>query len=401
MESQHVLTITDLTRQIKDVVEDSFPRVTVLGEISNLSRASSGHVYLTLKDQGAQIRAVIWRSAAARLKFELQDGLEVVATGAVEVYAQRGSYQLIIQQVLPQGVGALELAFRQMQEKLAAEGLFDPQHKRPLPRIPQRIAMITSPTGAAVRDMLQVITRRWPLADIVLLPVAVQGDQAAGQITQAIQTVPRIAGVDVVIVGRGGGSLEDLWPFNEEIVARAIHACPVPVISAVGHEIDVSIADFVADRRALTPSEAGELAVPSIDEIVGFLESVRGRFSTLLRDRLSVARARLEGLAGRRVLQRPEELIRERALAVDELATSMTRGMEQLLDQAQQQLRNLAGSLDALSPLRVLSRGYSVTCLSTGQVVSSIQQIEVGETLKTRVPDGVITSTATEIVPTN
>ena len=269
MSNVPVLTISQLTRQVKNLVEEHFPFVRVIGEVSNCTVAGSGHVYLTLKDEAAQIRAVMWRSKASRLKFELHDGLEVVASGPLEVYEARGTYQLIIEQLIPQGVGALELAFRQLQEKLAAEGLFDPERKRPLPEFPRRIALITSPTSAAVRDLLQVITRRWQAVDLLIIPVPVQGEGAAEEIAAALRSVHRIPQCDVVITGRGGGSLEDLWAFNEEIVARAIYECPIPVISAVGHEIDISISDLVADRRALTPSEAGELVVPLRVEIIG------------------------------------------------------------------------------------------------------------------------------------
>src|SRR6185369_5236916 len=257
-----VLTVTDLSRQIKDAVEGNFPLVWVSGVVSNCTRAGSGHIYLTLKDDGAQIRAIVWRNTAARLRFDVHDGLQVVAAGPVEVYEARGQYQLIVEQLLPQGMGPLELAYRQLCEKLAAQGLFAAERKRPLPQFPRRIALVTSPTGAAVRDMLQVITRRWRGADVVILPVAVQGTRAAAEIAAALRKVHLVPGVDVVIAGRGGGSLEDLWAFNEEVVARAIFECLIPVISAVGHEIDVTIADLVADRRALTPSEAGELVVP-------------------------------------------------------------------------------------------------------------------------------------------
>ncbi|HEV3304238.1 MAG TPA: exodeoxyribonuclease VII large subunit, partial [Planctomycetaceae bacterium] len=259
MAEQEVLSISELSRRLKALVEMSFPFVCVEGEISNFSRAASGHIYFTLKDQSAQIRAVLWRSAAMRVRFELHDGLHVVAAGPVEVYAQRGSYQLVVERLVPQGIGPLELAFRQRYEKLAAEGLFAEQRKRPLPRFPRRIALVTSPSGAAVRDLLQVITRRWPACDLVIVPVPVQGQQAAPAIAAGMRAAARLPRVDVIICGRGGGSLEDLWAFNEEIVARAIFVCPIPVVSAVGHEIDVTIADLVADKRALTPSEAGEL----------------------------------------------------------------------------------------------------------------------------------------------
>lgn len=247
--TQNVKSVSELTHDVKKLIEGNLRTQWVGGEVSNCRPARSGHVYFTLKDDEAQMSAVVWRTTAARLGFELRDGMEIVAVGRVEVYAARGSYQLIIQKAFPQGMGALELALRQLKEKLQAAGLFDPDRKRPIPRIPNRIALVTSPTSAAVKDMIQVITRRWPSADIVVVPVAVQGPNAAPEITHALDAVHLIPGVDVVITGRGGGSLEDLWAFNEEMVARAIASCKVPVISAVGHEIDVTIADLVADRR--------------------------------------------------------------------------------------------------------------------------------------------------------
>ena len=228
MAEQEVLSIAELSRRLKALVEMSFPYVCVEGEISNFSRAASGHIYFTLKDQLAQIRAVLWRSAAMHVRFDLHDGLHVVAAGPVEVYAQRGSYQLVVERLVPQGIGPLELAFRQRYEKLAAEGLFAEQRKRTLPRFPRRIALVTSPSGAAVRDLLQVITRRWPACDLVIVPVPVQGQQAAPAIAAGLRAAVRLPRVDVIVCGRGGGSLEDLWAFNEEIVARAIFACPIP-----------------------------------------------------------------------------------------------------------------------------------------------------------------------------
>lgn len=356
-----VQTVSELTSGIKGAVENRFPRVWVVGEVSNCSRASSGHIYLTLKDDNAQIRAVMWRSRAERLKFDIHDGLEIVVSGPVEVYAARGSYQLIIERAEPQGMGALELAFRQLQEKLAKEGLFDAERKRPLPQFPQRIVLITSPTSAAVRDLLQVLTRRWRAADILILPVAVQGNAAAKEIAAAFQVVPQIPGVDVVITGRGGGSLEDLWAFNEEIVARAIFNCPVPVVSAVGHEIDVSIADLVADRRALTPSEAGELVVPDQQAVMRFLQTTQERLRAALQQQTQHARQRLESISTRRPFVRPLEMVHDRTAVLDELSARLQRGMKHQLQTAQQIVATTAARVDAINPLKVLQRGYSVT----------------------------------------
>ncbi|MGE5192603.1 MAG: exodeoxyribonuclease VII large subunit [Deltaproteobacteria bacterium] len=393
MSQPPILTVSQLTRQIKDAVEGNFPLVWVQGEITNCTRAGSGHVYLTLKDESAQIRAVVWRNTATRLRFDLHDGLEVVASGPVEVYEARGTYQLIVERLLPQGVGALELAFRQLCEKLSAEGLFAPERKRTLPRFPRRIALVTSPTGAAVRDMLQVITRRWQGTDIVVIPVAVQGEGAAAQIAAALRAVHRLPGVEVAITGRGGGSLEDLWAFNEEIVARAIYDCRIPVVSAVGHEIDVTVADLVADVRALTPSEAGELVVPNHEEVRAELLRLQQHLAQALRSRAATARARLESLATRRILTRPIERLHELARRIDELEMRTRRAIAHRLALARQNVAAAGGRLEALSPLKVLERGYSVTRLiPSGTVVRSAEQTRAGDLLETLLQSGRITS---------
>ena len=385
-------TVSQLTREIKDRLESHYPDVWVTGEISNCRPARSGHVYLTLKDEDSQISAVIWRNTASGLAFDLTDGLEVVARGGVEVYLPRGQYQLVIRQLTPRGVGALELAFRQLQERLAAEGLFDADRKQPIPRIPRRIALVTSPTGAAVRDMLQVITRRWPAAEIVLLPVRVQGAGAAEEIARAIELVPKLPRVDVVIAGRGGGSLEDLWAFNEEVVARAIAECPIPLVSAVGHEIDVSIADLVADVRALTPSEAGELVVPNRDELKASIRGTRTRLATALRQQAQRARARLDAFASRPVLVRPHGRIHELAGRVDELQRRIDQAARNRTRTSRDRLGTAAAALQALSPLKVLGRGYSVTRTANGQVVRNAADLKTGDQILTTLADGEVTS---------
>lgn len=388
-----VLTVTQLSRQIKDAVEGNFPLVWVQGEISNCTRAGSGHIYLTLKDDDAQIRAVIWRNTAVRLKFDIHDGLDVIAAGPVEVYEARGTYQIVVEQLIPQGIGALELAFRQLCEKLEKEGLFATARKRPIPRFPRRIALVTSPSSAAVRDMLQVIGRRWRGADVVIVPVAVQGEGAAQQIAAALRIVHRIPRVDVVITGRGGGSLEDLWAFNEEIVARAIYACQIPVISAVGHEIDVTVADFVADRRALTPSEAAELVVPHVDEIRSALLQVQQQLAQLLRNRVARARSLLDGLAARRCFVRPQERLHDLARRLDELDARGRRAMRQRLELAREQLGGLAGKLSALSPLQVLERGFSLTRrVDSTEVIRDASQLQPGEEVETLLQRGRVIS---------
>jgi exodeoxyribonuclease VII large subunit len=400
MPPPQVLTVSELTRQIKDCLEGSFPLIAVRGEISNCVFAGSGHVYLTLKDDDAQLRAVMWRMKAARLKFELRDGLDVVAVGGVDVYPARGSYQLVIEEIIPHGVGPLELAFRQLHDRLAAEGLFAPERKRPLPRFPRRIALVTSPESAAVRDMLQVITRRWRAAEIVIVPVPVQGDGAADLIAAGVRLLPEIPGVDVAIVGRGGGSLEDLWAFNEEVLARAIAASPVPIISAVGHEIDVTIADLVADRRALTPSEAGEMVVPDEAEVLALLRQQALRLTALLRERAGAARARVEALASRRVLTRPSERLLLLAERVDELESRMRRAIRRRHQDAAARWRELGAALEALSPLKVLQRGYSITTRAAdGALLRSAEQVQPGDVIDTRLGHGRVSSRVAEVFP--
>lgn len=399
-----ILSVTETTRQVKNLVEANFPQAWVIGEISNCTVASSGHVYLTLKDDSAQLRAVIWKRTASRLKFQIEDGMEVVAVGPIEVYQARGTYQLNIEQLIPQGVGALELAFRQMQEKLAAEGLFNPEHKQPIPFFPRKIALVTSPTSAAVRDMLQVITRRWNAVDLVIVPVAVQGEGAAEQIAAGIEVASQIPNVDTIITGRGGGSLEDLWAFNEEVVARAIFACPTPVISAVGHEIDVSIADLVADRRALTPSEAAELAVPLQSDILATLTHWGDQLTTHLKQRAQQVRLQLDALAAHPALTRPLDMIHNRVSQLDELDRRLIRSTRELISRFKSETKRLSSALDALSPLKVLNRGYSITRVETESqttktdIVKSIKQLNVGDTLQTHVTDGVIFSQVQKVV---
>lgn len=387
-----VISVTELVTAFKEVVETALPSCTVEGEISNCRRSPAGHWYLTLKDENSEIGAVIWRSAAQRMRFTPKDGLRVLATGSLQVYVARGSCQFNITRLIPQGVGELELAFRQLRDKLAAEGLFDDFRKRPLPPIPRRIALVTSPTGAAVRDMIQVMTRRWPPASIVIVPCRVQGDGAAEDIARALQVVHRIPQVDVVITGRGGGSLEDLWCFNTEIVARAIAACPVPVVSAVGHEIDVTIADLVADRRALTPSEAGELVVPSARDLHDSLDQTAVRMKQVLRNRVERTRLQLAALEARSVLQRPATLIDERRMKCDQLGERLLSAAGLFLERRGQQVAAIAAALQALSPLQVLARGYSLTHHPDGRVIRAAGDVRAGDVIVSRCQAAIIRS---------
>jgi exodeoxyribonuclease VII large subunit len=392
-----VVSVSDLVNAFKEVVETALPPCTVEGEISNCRRSPAGHWYLTLKDEQSEIGAVIWRSAAQKIRFDPKDGMKCLATGSLQVYVAKGTCQFVISRLMPQGIGELELAFRQLRDKLSAEGLFDESRKRPIPRIPRRIALVTSPGSAAVRDMIQVITRRWPPARIVVVPVRVQGDGAAEEIAKALKLVHRIPDVDVVITGRGGGSLEDLWCFNTEIVARAVAACRIPVIAAVGHEIDLSIADLVADRRALTPSEAGELVVPSARDLQDSLLQTAQRMRQTLRDRLDRARLRLSTIEARSVIQRPMSLVDQKRLDCESLSERAVKAVRLMTERKGRDLAEFAASLQALSPLKVLSRGYSLTQKSDGTLLRSAASVAPGETLTTRLASGLVHSAVTSV----
>jgi exodeoxyribonuclease VII large subunit len=393
------LTVSQLTAQIKDALEGEFPNVWVAGEISNFSRPQSGHAYFTLKDDQAQIRAVMWRSAAARLKFDLADGLDVICHGHIDVYAPRGSYQLVVEQLQPKGVGALELALRKLREKLAAEGLFDPARKRKLPPFPRRLAFVTSPTGAAVRDFLEVLRRRWRGVDVLVIPVRVQGDGAAQEIVAGIQSANRLAPpLDVLVVGRGGGSLEDLWAFNEEAVVRAIAASKIPTVSAVGHEIDVTLSDLAADVRALTPSEAAERVVPAIDEINARIRGHQQRLRHAAHRRVMWLRARYDGIAGQRPFRRPFDLIHDRSRRLDELSLHAHAAVRRLMREYESRLATMAGKTESLSPLAVLARGYTITQdAQSGSVLRGARQLRVGQSIVTRFAAGEATSRVEEI----
>jgi exodeoxyribonuclease VII large subunit len=396
-----VLSVSELTFQIKETLEGVFPTLWVAGEISNLSCPQSGHCYLTLKDDSAQIRAVMWRGTAERVKFDLHDGLEVVCQGELEVYAPRGTYQLVIRQIEPKGIGALELALRQLRDKLAKEGLFDVERKRPLPRFPRRIALVTSPTGAAIRDFLQVLRRRWLGADVLIVPARVQGDGAAVEIAEAISIVNSLTvPIDCLVVARGGGSLEDLWSFNEEIVVRAIYGSRIPVVSAIGHEIDVTLADLVADVRALTPSEAAELIVPASDELTETLRGTHRRMIGALRGRAAAIRNALDRLAQRRVMRRPMEMVHDRMQRLDDISARIARGVSQKVTTAQQQIASHAARLEALSPLAVLGRGYSLTRRADNdRIVRDCGDLAEGTEIITQFASGTARSRVIETKP--
>lgn len=402
--SDTILTISQLTRRIKSLLENDLGTVWLSGEISNWKMASSGHAYFTLKDENSQIDAVMFKGKLSRLKFAPEGGLEVLAHGEITVYERRGAYQIIISDMQPKGLGALQLAFEKLKQKLSAEGLFDEIHKQPLPLLPRKIGVVTSPTGAAIRDILNVLTRRFGGIHVIIYPARVQGDGAAPEIAAGIRALDAW-GVDVMIVGRGGGSLEDLWPFNEEVVVRAIYAAKTPIISAVGHEVDFSLSDFAADLRAPTPSAAAELVVKEQAALGDQVARLRKRLGQALDRRLTEVRHRVRMAKSSYIMQRPEELVRQRRQTSDEFrmrledrmadqiadarrrvdraarslallspkiqlerASERLKRLEQRLNSAgrdiplsgRHKLRPLIAQLDALSPLAILSRGYAV-----------------------------------------
>jgi exodeoxyribonuclease VII large subunit len=395
-----VLSVSELTQQVKFLLEEAFPMLSLGGEISGLSRPASGHVYLTLKDASAQIPAVIYRNAALRIPFDLHNGLEVIVRGKLTVYPPRGSYQLMIEDVQPKGIGAAELALRQLKEKLQQLGYFAAERKRPLPAFPRRIAVVTSPSGAAVRDILETLSQRWLACEVWIFPARVQGEGAAEEIARALGQVNRLAGLDLAIVGRGGGSSEDLSAFNDERVARAIFESRIPIVSAVGHEIDVTIADLVADHRALTPTAAAQMVVPHIEEIREYLDVVRQRTRQGLLRIAQRLRERLTELATRTCFRLPFESIRVRERRLDELDGRIHRATRQHLAQLRERMISQAARLGALSPLNVLARGYSLTRREKDMAVVRLgSEVVPGSRLLTDVQHARITSVVTNIEP--
>lgn len=388
-----VYTVTELQGTIRDLLEREVGGLWVEGEISGLKRPRSGHCYFTLKDEGAQLAAVMWKSSVERARFEPEEGMAVRARGHLTVYAPQGRYQMIVSRLEPVGAGPLQVAFEQLRRNLEAEGLFDEERKQPLPEYPSRVALITSPSGAAVRDLIHVAQRRWPALQLVVVPVPVQGEGAASQIAAAIGVADGL-GFDILVVGRGGGSLEDLWAFNEEPVARAIHAASTPVVSAVGHEVDVTISDLVADVRAATPSAAAELITPDRAEIKQGLDALGRRLARGFVAKTTDLGRQLELIRMARPFRKPHERVREAGVGLDELAERMTRVFGDRVRDRQAAVQVLAGRLDALSPLKVLARGYSVT-LKDGRVVQRAADVAKGDELKTIVADGEISSRVT------
>lgn len=383
------LTVTELTREIKFLIENSLPVFRVIGEISNFIHHPSGHIYFSLKDEGSQIACVFWRSRNAALFFTPQDGMKVVVQGQVTVYEKRGNYQLDVLQMQPAGVGELQLAFEQLKVRLNAEGLFDQSHKKAIPQFPTRIGIVTALSGAAIQDMIQILTRRFPPIEIIIRPTRVQGEGAAEDIARAIDEFNEYGNIDLMIIGRGGGSIEDLWAFNEEIVARAIYHSAIPIISAVGHEIDFCISDFVADLRAPTPSAAAELAVPDARELRLKIDSfVRTAFQEMT-DRIEQFRQQLRYFIDSYGFRQPIDLVREYSRRLDEVVLSLGKSIRFYLTLNKERLTALEKRLLALNPAAILARGYSI-CYSfpTKQVISSAEQIQPNEKIEIQFSKG-------------
>ncbi|NOQ98085.1 MAG: exodeoxyribonuclease VII large subunit [Calditrichae bacterium] len=384
---KRIYTVSTLTSEIKEVLETSFPRLWVEGEVSNYKRHSSGHLYFTLKDENTQIRCAMWRFKADELRFRLEDGLKVLLEADIQVYEKSGSYQLIVQQLQPAGIGELQLAFEQLKKRLQAEGLFDPQQKKDIPVYPERVGVITSPTGAAIRDIVSVINRRFPATEILLYPVKVQGEGAADEIARAIADFNEYEKVDVLIVGRGGGSLEDLWAFNEEVVARAIFTSQIPIISAVGHEVDYSIADFVADRRAPTPSAAAEIVVPDRQELLGVLAYYREKYRNYFLQEITGYREKIEAFRKSYAFRRPEDLLYQKVQRLDEIWRTIQKAVNYIVERQKQRLENGRLQLRALNPEEVLRRGYSI-CYKEGEIIKNIKQVNTLDIVQVKLHKG-------------
>lgn len=393
------LSVTQLNQLVKSTLEQQVPRLWVAGEISDLSRPSSGHIYFTLKDKESQIRAVMWRSASSKLQFKLEDGMAIHAYGSTEIYVPRGTYQFIAYKIEPQGEGALQVAFRQLHAKLAREGLFEASRKKDLPAMPQRVGFVTSPSGAALKDFLEVVRRRWSNLSIVVIPARVQGTGSVEEIVRGIRLAPRIdPKLDVLVVGRGGGSLEDLWSFNDERVVRALAACPIPTVSAVGHEIDVTLCDLAADVRALTPSEAAERIVPSQADLEEALIGYHHRMTQSLLRQMQWLKRRVKDLAQRPVLARPQEILRMRSQMLDQLEERMQRLMKHRVQLLHAKLSERASALEALSPLSVLTRGYSIAQrISDDVVITDADQVKRHELLRIILKNGELTTKVEDI----
>lgn len=387
---RELLSVTDLNEYLQRFLDGNpfLSDVLVCGEISNFKNHSSGHCYFSLKDENSAVRVVLFRSYAARLRFCPENGMKVIVHGRVSIFPRSGDYQIYADDMQPDGVGALAVAFEQLRRKLESEGLFDPARKRPLPPYPTRIGVITSPTGAAVRDILQILGRRYPLAGVILYPALVQGPDAPESLSRGLRFFAAEYPVDVIIIGRGGGSMEDLWCFNNEIVVRAVAVSPVPVISAVGHETDFTLCDFAADLRAPTPSAAAELAVPDARELSRHIRELEGRTNARVTETLRFYRQKLENLAASSGLHSAKYVLDEKRMSLDRLVQRLDVAAETLMTPRRSLFAALCAKLEALSPAGVLSRGYGIVFREDGRTVSSVAELATGENIRIRLKDG-------------
>jgi len=397
-EPRKIYKVSEINKIAKNLLEEEFPEIWLEGEISNFTLHSSGHLYFSLKDEDAQINAIMYKWQAGQLEFVPENGMKVIAQGKISVFVKGGRYQIIVYGLKPIGIGALQQAFEQLKRKLEKEGLFDKARKRPIPMLPQKIGIVTSPTGAAIRDILNIIERRFANVHILIHPVRVQGDRAAGEIAEAIAYVnERFPSLDVLIVGRGGGSLEDLWPFNREIVARAIYNSRIPVISAVGHEVDYTIADFVADLRASTPSAAAELVVTNKIELEKKILLLTSKIKLSMKHELDELTSQYRRLVDSRIFLHPEELYSQFQQEIDYYLEKITSKCAHFLDFQKERLNSIAGKLNVLSPLNILARGYSIAYkLPENEILKSISQVTMKDKVKVKLHRGEIICTVEE-----
>lgn len=395
---KHIYTVSELTKYIRVILEDSFPGIWVEGEISNFVFHSSGHMYFSLRDAGSTLKCAMFKRANEKLKFKPKDGMKVICFGSVSVYEARGDYQLIIEEVEPKGIGALQLQFQQLKEKLQKEGLFDERYKVSIPFLPTRIGVVTSPTGAAIRDILNIARRRFSNVEIIINPVKVQGTDAKSEIAAAIRQFNTLNNIDVMIVGRGGGSLEDLWPFNEEVVARAIFESKIPVISAVGHEIDFTISDFVADFRAPTPSAAAELVIPKKEDLINLINKETTRLNNAIFGKIDVLKERLRNVKESYILRQPLNYIIQQEQRVDDLKKDIYVRIGHLVDICGEKFNRIISKLDALSPVAVLKRGYSITMkLPEGVIIKDVKELKKNDMVETKLGQGKFKSRVEEV----
>jgi exodeoxyribonuclease VII large subunit len=394
-----IYTVSEITKYIKRLFTSDkvLDNLYLSGEISNFYHHNSGHMYFTIKDDSSAMSAIMFKSKNQQLKFALEDGLQVTAHGSVNVYKPRGEYQLYVEEIEPKGKGSLYLAFEQLKEKLEKEGLFSPEEKKPIPILPKKVGIVTSPTGAAIRDILSVVKRRFENTSILVVPSHVQGDRAAPEIIQGIEYLNQRDDIDVIIISRGGGSLEDLWSFNEEQVARKIYESQTPVLSGVGHETDFTIADFVADLRAPTPSAAAELAISNRIELQNNLSNLSDRLVNNVLYQLKSSRYELESLAEKQVFSKPEQLFANKLQKLDSLSLKLEWEIKRKINGIKEKYNLLSGKLDTLSPLKTINRGYSVLHDEQGKMIKSIGQVKKGDSLANRLADGIIYSSVDSI----